>query len=336
MDIGFAPRLRIEKRIARDNWNACRVLSSAENGANFKLCSSAEIVLSRQQQTQRFRASYMNRAVPIGATDLVGTHDILFITLGTLRYDVAQECWLSGRTPTLASLLPATGWERRHSPGNFSYAAHHAFFAGFLPAPIGSGSDLRRFAIHFPGSETPAAGARLFNAPDIVTGIAQCGYHTICIGGAEFFNKLTPLGNVFPSLFAESYWSPLLGITDPQSTENQVGLALERIREIAMDKRIFLFLNVSAIHTPNCFYLPGATKDSMASHAAALEYVDQQLAPLIATLRHRAPVLAILCSDHGTIYGEEEAASVKNGAHATVWDVPYAEALLGQTNGEQP
>src|SRR5690606_22656125 len=58
----------------------------------------------------------------------IGSHDVLFVTLDTLRYDAAVRALEAGRTPGLASLLPG-GWERRHTPGSFTYAAHHAFFA---------------------------------------------------------------------------------------------------------------------------------------------------------------------------------------------------------------
>jgi hypothetical protein len=269
------------------------------------------------------------RTAAINANDVVGTHDILFITLDTLRYDVAQQCWSAGRTPNLAAILPATGWERRHSPGSFTYAAHHAFFAGFLPTPTSPGPHPRLFAARFHGSETTTEETCVFDSPNIVTGLGQRGYHTICIGGVGFFNKLSPLGSVFPTLFAESYWSPMLGVTDAQSTENQVQLALERIRKVPLEQRVFLFLNVSAIHQPNCFYLDGATQDTLASHAAALEYVDGQLPPLIAELRRRAPVLAVICSDHGTAYGEDGYIGHRL-AHSVVWDVPYAELLLAQ------
>lgn len=267
----------------------------------------------------------------LNTNEMIGTHDVLFITLDTLRYDVAQDCWMSGRIPNLTKLLPETGWERRHSPGNFSYAAHHAFFAGFLPTPVEPGPHPRLFAVRFPGSETVTEETCVLDGSDIVTGFGQRGYHTICIGGVGFFNKLSPLGNVFPGLFAESYWSPILGVADPQSTENQVGLAVERIQEVPAGKRIFLFLNISAIHQPNSLFLPGATEDSIASHAAALEYVDRALPPIIAALRSRAPVLAIICSDHGTAYGEDGFHGHRL-AHSVVWDVPYAELLLSQEN----
>src|SRR5687767_7691314 len=83
---------------------------------------------------------------------LIGNSDILFLTLDTLRYDAAQEAWRTGRLKTLAPYLGADGWEKRHSPGSFTYAAHHAFFSGFLPTPIGAGPHPRLFAAEFAGS----------------------------------------------------------------------------------------------------------------------------------------------------------------------------------------
>lgn len=259
--------------------------------------------------------------------DLVGSHDILFLTLDTLRYDVAQEELRAGRTPNLAALLPAGTWEKRHSPGSFTYSAHQAFFAGFLPTPARPAKYARLFALAFPGSETTTADTCVFDAPDIVTGLAARGYHTVCIGGVGFFNKQSPLGCVMPGLFAESYWAPKLGVTCPRSTENQVALACDVLGKQPPGRRVFLFVNISAVHQPNYFYLPGATGDSRASHAAALAYVDQHLPPLFTALRRRAPVLCIMCSDHGTAYGEDGYAGHRL-AHPVVWTVPYAEFVL--------
>jgi hypothetical protein len=264
----------------------------------------------------------------LDANRLIGTHDVLFVTLDTLRYDVAQRLHEEGRTPNLSAVLPPGGWELRHSPGNFTFAAHAAFFAGFLPTPARPGRHPRLFALRFPGSETTTDRTFVFDAPDVVTGFRGIGYRTICVGGVGFFNKLSPLGRVLPDLFDESHWSPALGVTDPRSTENQVDLALDRVRPLPPGRRVFLFLNVSAIHQPNRFYLPGATGDSQESHAAALEYVDRHLGRLIAGLRRRGPVLAVACSDHGTAYGEDGYTGHRL-AHPVVWDVPYAEFVLG-------
>jgi hypothetical protein len=261
------------------------------------------------------------------STAWLGTHDVLFVTLDSLRYDVARDALKAGHTPNLAALLPGGTWDERHSPGDFTYAAHAAFFAGFLPTPVAPGKYPRLFALRFPGSETIGPHTCVFDTPDIVSGFAGRGYHTICIGGVGFFNKLTPLGRVFPGLFAESHWSPQLGVTDPHSTENQVALAGRLLSALPRSRRVFLFVNVSAIHQPNRMYLPGAAEDSLASHAAALEYADRHLPRLYRAMQRRAPVLCLLCSDHGTAYGEEGYTGHRL-AHPVVWTVPYAEFIL--------
>jgi hypothetical protein len=267
------------------------------------------------------------KALMIEARALIGTHDVVLITLDTLRYDVARDCLDQGRTPNLAALLPGGHWEERHSPGNFTYAAHHAFFSGFLPTPTAPGRHPRIFAARFPGSETTDQHTFVFDAPDMVTGLAGLGYHTICIGGVGFFNKQSPLGSVLPALFADSYWAPNLGVTDPRSTEHQVRLAREILGGISTERRVFLFLNVSALHQPNYFYLPGALEDGIESHAAALAYVDSNLSPLFAALQARGPALVVCCGDHGTAYGEDGYTGHRVG-HSVVWTVPYAEFVL--------
>lgn len=258
---------------------------------------------------------------------LVGTHDLLLLTLDTLRYDVAREELEAGRTPTLAALLPGGRWEERHSPASFTYAAHQAFFAGFLPTPVTPGRHPRPFALRFEGSETTGPGTCVLDAPDLVTGLAGRGYHTVCIGGTGFFNQKNPLGRVIPGLFSEAHWDPSLGVTDPRSTENQASLAVKILDSLPRERRVFLFLNVSALHQPNRHYVPGATEDSKATHAAALAYVDRQLPPLFQALRRRGPAFCIVCSDHGTAYGEDGYSGHRLG-HPVVWTVPYGEFVL--------
>jgi hypothetical protein len=266
----------------------------------------------------------------IDARAILGDHDVLFVTLDTLRYDVAQAAFQRDEIPTLKRMLPASGWEKRHSPASFTYAAHQAFFAGFLPTPASPGSHPRLLAAGFKGSTTTTDQTLVFEASDIVSGFAAAGYHTLCIGGVGFFNKLNPLGSVLPGLFAESHWCPEFGVTDPESTKNQVDFVLRRCRALPKTQRLFLFLNVSALHQPNCYYLPGCKQDNMESHAAALRYVDSELPRLFATLQERAPVLCVVCSDHGTAYGEDGYRGHRV-SHPTVWDVPYAEFVLPES-----
>ena len=263
----------------------------------------------------------------LNARSLIGTHDVLFITLDSLRYDVARDALAAGRTPNLGALLPDGQWEKRHSPGSFTYAAHHAFFAGFLPTPASPGPHPRLFAARFEGSETTTGDTLVFETGDIVSGLAARGYHTICIGGVGFFNRKTALGSVLPNLFQESHWNPELGVTSKQSTQKQARLACEILAALAITQRVFLFLNVSALHQPNCIFTPNQTGDSPATQGQALEYVDRHLPPLFEAMQRRAPVFTIICSDHGTAYGEDGFQGHRL-AHEVVWTVPYAEFIL--------
>src|SRR5438067_11376031 len=122
----------------------------------------------------------------LNARELIGTHDVLFVTLDTLRYDVARDALSAGRTPNLAAIFPAGRWEERHSPGSFTFAAHQAFFGGFLPTPAAPGQHPRLFAARFAGSETTAPTTCVFEAAEIISGLAARGYHTLCIGGVGF------------------------------------------------------------------------------------------------------------------------------------------------------
>ncbi|MCF4126778.1 STM4013/SEN3800 family hydrolase [Methylobacterium sp. SyP6R] len=263
----------------------------------------------------------------IRAADLVGTHDILLVTLDSLRYDVAEAALAAGRTPNLARLLPGGAWERRHAPGSFTYAAHQAILAGFLPTPAAPGPHPRLFALAFEGSRTTGPDTAVFDAPDIVSGLAGRGYHTLCIGGVGFFNQRTALGRVLPGLFLESHWRPGFGVQARDSTGAQVGLAVERIAALPPERRLFLFVNVSATHAPTRHYRPGARRESPETQEAALAHADGALGALFAALGRRAPALCIVCADHGTAFGEDGYHGHRL-AHPSVWDVPYAEFIL--------
>ena len=263
---------------------------------------------------------------------LCRTHDLLLLVLDTLRFDVARAEWNAGRTPNLARLLPG-GWEARHSPGNFTYAAHQSFFAGFLPTPAAP-DDLRMrlFAVRFPGSETTGPGTKVFDTPDIISGFRAEGWRTICIGGVGFFNLQTPLSRVLPSLFEEAFWETRFGVTDQESTRHQFEFANRKLWE-RPNQPTFLFINVSALHQPNYFYHTAAGPDTLASHAAALRYVDAQLPILLDGLRRKhRPTFCVLTSDHGTTYGEDGWTGHRL-AHLAVWTVPYGEAMVPGEGG---
>lgn len=262
---------------------------------------------------------------------------LVLITLDTLRYDAAQAAWRAGELPTLAPHLGADGWEQRHTSASFTYAAHHAFFSGFLPTPTGPGPHPRLFASAFAGSESARESTYVFSQATLPQALSESGFTSVCVGGTGFFNQHNELGRVLPSLFDEAHWRPSFGVTDPESADNQVALAVERLA--AIDRPVFLFMNVSAIHQPNWFYRTDADnganpegtttcrEDDHASHRAALGYVDGALAPLFEAVADRGPSFWIVCSDHGTAYGENGHVGHRH-AQPVVWDVPYADFEL--------
>lgn len=254
---------------------------------------------------------------------IVGASDIVFVVLDTLRFDVARDAMAAGETPNLARIVGP--WERRLTPACFTYAAHHAFFAGFLPVPDAPGIHPRAFACAFEGSQTIDARTRVFDTPDIVSGLAGLGYRTVCIGGVGFFNPETPLGRVLPSFFQESHFDRSLGVTDPDSARHAFALGARVIRETPENRRLFLYVNVAAIHQPNHFYLSRDRGDDLQSHRAALRYVDGCLPVLEEAIAERRQVFGIFCSDHGTAYGEEGFVGHR-APHPVVNAVPYGEA----------
>lgn len=258
--------------------------------------------------------------------NLIGTADILFITLDTLRFDAAQNAWQAGQLKTLSPYLRPKGWEKRHTPGSFTYAAHHAFFAGFLPTPLGAGPHPRLFAAQFGGSLSTTESTFVFQEATLPQALAARSYHTICIGGTGFFNQRNELARVLPGLFCESHWNPDLGVACRNSAENQVAQAIRSVTN-AGSRRVFLFINISAIHQPNWFYGAEQGPDTLATHTAALIAVDRALASLFQQLKERGPTFAIVCSDHGHAYGEDGYFGHRLG-HDVVWTVPYADFML--------
>ncbi|MFD0786977.1 STM4013/SEN3800 family hydrolase, partial [Micromonospora azadirachtae] len=180
----------------------------------------------------------------------------------------------------------------------------------------------------FPGSETSGADTWVFDAPDLPTALAGVGYHTLCLGGVGFFNRNSPLGAVLPGLFTEAHWQPEFGVTSPTCLDAQLDRLTDVLPRVPATQPLFTFLNVAAMHQPNRHHLPGAAVDSLASHTAALEYVDGRIGRLFNLVTGRGrTVFTIICSDHGTAYGEDGHTGHRIG-HDVVWTVPYAHFIL--------
>ena len=258
---------------------------------------------------------------------LIPSHDLLWIVLDSLRYDVAQQEMSAGRTPHLARL--AGTWERRHTPGSFTLPAHAAFFAGFLPTPADPAADRQRlFAARFAGSESTGPGTKVFETADIVSGLRAEGFRSICVGGVGFFSGRTPLSSMLPGYFDESHWREEFGVTSKQAPAAQTAFAASLVSAADPAAKLMLFMNVAAIHQPNYFYLRDSGPDDLASHAAALRAVDAALPVLLRAWAQRGrPLFWIVCSDHGTAYGEDGFTGHRAGVDS-IWTVPYAHGIL--------
>ncbi len=276
----------------------------------------------------------------VNMNEVVGNCDILFVCLDTLRYDVASEEEEKNTTPILNQYGK---WRKCQAPANFTYPSHHAMFSGFFPCDYNAKSMMDRELLFFPkniglGRKAPE-NTFAFEGATFVEGLAKVGYDTYCIGGVSFFDKRSDIGNVFPSFFNHSYWRPSFGCQVKNSTENQVDLAIKLLEKAEneqkekeqnkKDQKIFMYINIDAIHYPNYFYLEGAKKDNKETHAAALRYVDGQLERLFDAFAKRGQTFVICCSDHGTCYGEDEC--VFHGMnHPVVNTIPYKHFFINK------
>ncbi len=266
----------------------------------------------------------------LNANEYIPHKDVLFITLDSLRYDAAVQALKAGLTPNLARVIPNGIWELRHTPATFTFAAHQAFFAGFLPTPVKAARHVRLFAAKFEGSKTTSEITFVYPESTWLEALKNLGYHTFCIGGVGFFRNTGGLSSVLPSYFEHSYYSQMMGVTSPRSTEIQVSQGLEILQEIPDSERVLMFINISATHTPTQIFVNGAKQESLETQIAALAYADSHLGKLFEAFQARGGALCIICSDHGEAFGEDGFHGHRL-AHQTVWDVPYAEFFLEET-----
>ncbi|MEW1701095.1 STM4013/SEN3800 family hydrolase [Streptomyces sp. NPDC091278] len=253
--------------------------------------------------------------------------NILFVTLDSLRYDVAAQAHEAGDTPHLNTLLPPGGWERRWTPGTFTLPAHMAFFSGFLPKLPQPKQPPRLWECRPPAFKTPDPTTFVFEAPSLLEGLTDHGYHTVCVGGVTYFSRQTPLGSVLPDMFREDHWRPEFCSPEPDSTRHQVDQALDIAGRYEGDRPLFLFVNVSATHVPHGHYTCDST-DSRVSQAGALRYADEHLARLITHLTVTQRWLIIMCADHGDAYGDDGFTG-RGIAHPSVVNVPFTSFVRG-------
>lgn len=273
----------------------------------------------------------------VDMNQVVGSHHIIFLCLDALRYDVAKEEEERGTTPVLNS---RGSWIRCQATGNFTFPAHQALFAGFFPCVWEAKNHRERIQLFFPenagsGRKAPD-GAYRFHQANWIQALEKQGYTTCCVGGVTFFDKRSGLGKVLPAYFQQSFWNSSFAPTVRKSTKHQVDFTIRWLEKQPLNQKIFLYLNVSAIHYPNYFYLepemrrlpiPAYQRDTKESHRLALRYVDSELSRLFDALREKGKTFVICCSDHGTCYGEDGCYS--HGInHPMVNTIPYQHFFL--------
>ncbi len=249
------------------------------------------------------------RAPVLGGAVLDPT-SILFITLDSCRYDT----FAAASAPNLKQIGPL---HRADAPGNFTFASHSAMFVGFTP-----GDATRREAYVNPkygkifrmqggGSAGPAEPFVSLNGRNVMDGLKRLGYLTLGAGAVGWFNPTTPTGRTL-TLDFDRFFFP--------GNMHSLGRQLAWIDRELSDpgaKRVFLFLNVGETHLP--YYYEGApwprlpspclafgtqndAVESRRRQLACLEWVDGQLAALLARFQHAN---VVICADHGDAWGED-------------------------------
>ncbi|HET7568435.1 MAG TPA: sulfatase-like hydrolase/transferase [Gaiellaceae bacterium] len=253
--------------------------------------------------------------------------NLVLITYDSCRYDVLA----AAHTPVLdsyARIVPA------QTPANFTYAAHHAFFAGMLPNAPDDLPYYNRFVrqvvrLGLRAEMTRPALLVVESDRNVVAGLRDAGWQTLGTGAMDWFQQRLLVDGFdrfhYTNEGAAAQIAWLLG-------------ALDRRR------RFFAFLNFGETHTP--FAYPGKPEAAQedwsprrmtwppAEHGpagrehpawelqrGAAEYLDGQLATLFDGLP--GETLVVLCADHGEAMGEDgyEGHGVN---HETVLTVPLA------------
>ena len=270
--------------------------------------------------------------ISVDMNRIVGSHDIVFLCLDTLRYDVAMQEQENGGTPNLNR---CGGWQKRHAPGNYTFPSHMAMFIGNLPSPAEPVPLYERERL-FVARENKSLGkihpySFVFEGDSFIRGLEKVGYQTICLGGVGFFNKRTEINRILPGFFMESAWRTAFSCHIKESFDYQLDWLEQRLERQAPDKKVFLYVNVDSIHYPNSFYLEGEKEDNVKTHAAALRYVDARLPRLFDVFSRRGDTFYIICSDHGTCYGED-GYHFHCLSHEIVYTVPYKHCII-KANG---
>lgn len=237
--------------------------------------------------------------------------NFVLVTYDSCRYDVLVEA----DTPVLDSFAPV---HRAQSPANFTYAAHHAFFAGILPQVVDPLPYFNRFTRQLMGiaevGETnvvKSALVRLESDENLVEAFRAAGYRTVGTGAMNWFRQ-APLQRGFDRFRFTG--------TD---AETQVDFLIGSLPD---DGLFFGFVNFGETHAPFSYrdkadrcpvdvrarvivWPPveqgpvGRDNEAFWHQVRAAEFLDRQLGRLLSQLPENT--IVVLCADHGECFGED-------------------------------
>lgn len=233
---------------------------------------------------------------------------ILFITLDSCRYDT----FAAAHAPNLKSIGPLY---RAMAPGNFTYSSHSAMFVGFTPGiaeytePFLNPKFGKIFKMV--GGGFPGKGCEFvtLNGRNIIDGFKRKGYLTLGSGSVGWFDPNTDTGKALSQDFDHFYFAGGGHLLPAQLRWLAAHMESQR--------PMFIFLNIGETHVP--YYFEGAPWDPAYNpcipfaetnnaaecrrrQLACVEFVDQQLAPLVAAFSSAS---TLLCADHGDCWGED-------------------------------
>jgi hypothetical protein len=270
---------------------------------------------------------------------------VAYIVLDSMR----QDSFEAARTPNIDRLCPLQ--ERRHSYATWTQPSHSCLLSGLLPFVSRPNSlaadtyteDLALWSEALAGDPAKQAGF----APDfsLARFARASGWHTIGQVAMPVLNEQTCFSRGFHSY----------GLTE---TGGHLGAQVEYVLELVNSERQFIFINCGDTHYP--YLLPksqlprisglngvaqgrfgsnlqshpraplpftiGDYRDMHASQIAAVERADRFLQHLVDALPK--PMLLIVTSDHGELFGEEGYFGHGPFFHPLLFAVPVAMGVV--------
>lgn len=182
---------------------------------------------------------------------IVGTYNILLITLDSSRYDTA----VSARMPFLNSVATL---RRAETTATFTLPSHISLFSGALPLLVDGNHE------YLPGIKQiwRSANARrvggligtIFTGKTIMEYYRRNGYQVIGAGGVSFFARSED--NILPQLFPDFIHfegararNGLRALPRAQSAFPLANIS-RIIRRLDLDRPFFLFVNSPETHIP--------------------------------------------------------------------------------------